>query len=418
MDRIISKTPFYKRPGLWIFSSCIAAVMAATLIFYIWLQWVELPISSITTAEVSEQYFSKAALFDAKATAPATMVVTTNREGIVNELPVSNGDIVKPGDPLLVLSDPDFEMAIELLSRAAEDARSSVQSLQLSMENTRHSQNKSKLTVDAAIASLKSEIRSKAELAEEGFLPTQVLDNLQLELRQQIAFASLDEKSYNRMDFLMQNQLQGRLKTLAENQSKLDKALAGGMNTIISASAEGRLSDMGLRLGERVNPGFAFAEIQSIGQSVLSGKIDEFYRRDLAVGQFGSVQVDGQSYPIVLGSVNLEVKNGFMAVEWTWVDDVPENIMIGTNLRVQHNFGESAPKLVLPIDTYLSTRSGNHVYVLEVNGKAVKRNVLLGERNVDYVEIISGIQLGEVVITSSYEPMRDRTYVQIKDTYD
>jgi HlyD family secretion protein len=43
------------------------------------------------------------------------------------------------------------------------------------------------------------------------------------------------------------------------------------------------------------------------------------------------------------------------------------------------------------------------VYVIDGEGRAVKRNVRLGRKNTEHFEVLEGLQPGDKVITSSYE---------------
>jgi HlyD family secretion protein len=65
--------------------------------------------------------------------------------------------------------------------------------------------------------------------------------------------------------------------------------------------------------------------------------------------------------------------------------------------------GDKEQALLLKRGAFFSNSGGNWVYVLNENGKkAVRRNISLGKKNQTYFEVLSGLALGEKVITSSY----------------
>jgi HlyD family secretion protein len=65
--------------------------------------------------------------------------------------------------------------------------------------------------------------------------------------------------------------------------------------------------------------------------------------------------------------------------------------------------GDSAPALVIPNGAFYQSTGGNWIYVLTSDGKeAVRRDIRLGRRNSESVEVLEGLSEGERVIVSSY----------------
>ena len=56
----------------------------------------------------------------------------------------------------------------------------------------------------------------------------------------------------------------------------------------------------------------------------------------------------------------------------------------------------------------MQNTAGSWVFVVDANGQqASKRNVRLGRKNPQSIEVLSGLSLGERVITSSYASYSD-----------
>ena len=59
---------------------------------------------------------------------------------------------------------------------------------------------------------------------------------------------------------------------------------------------------------------------------------------------------------------------------------------------------------MLPNGPFYQDTGGNWVFVVAPDGRyASRRNVRLGRRNPEYVEVLDGLQPGERVIVSGYE---------------
>jgi hypothetical protein len=61
------------------------------------------------------------------------------------------------------------------------------------------------------------------------------------------------------------------------------------------------------------------------------------------------------------------------------------------------------PALVLPAGAFLAETGGDWIFVLDAGRReAQRRRIKTGRRNVEQVEILSGLAAGERVITSNY----------------
>jgi HlyD family secretion protein len=70
-------------------------------------------------------------------------------------------------------------------------------------------------------------------------------------------------------------------------------------------------------------------------------------------------------------------------------------------LRIE--LGQSSEELLLPVGGFYKDTGGNWVFVLDSEGRAVKRDIKLGRKNTENYEVLEGLQPGDKVITSSYE---------------
>ena len=65
--------------------------------------------------------------------------------------------------------------------------------------------------------------------------------------------------------------------------------------------------------------------------------------------------------------------------------------------------GDNSDALLIPNGSFYQETGGNWIFVVSADGtEAVKRNVRLGRRNTNFIEVLDGLQPGEKVITSPY----------------
>ena len=95
-----------------------------------------------------------------------------------------------------------------------------------------------------------------------------------------------------------------------------------------------------------------------------------------------------------------------------------ENLRSGRNARrsamtlVEILIGEIADAVVLPRGQYLS--SGNRRYLYRIDGGIATRiGVEYGEITDEYVQVVSGVQAGDRIITSSYQNYIDYQTIEL-----
>jgi HlyD family secretion protein len=79
------------------------------------------------------------------------------------------------------------------------------------------------------------------------------------------------------------------------------------------------------------------------------------------------------------------------------------------------NLSEETQALLLPKGGFYQQTGGNWIFKVSADGtKAYKADIQLGRQNPDYYEVISGLQPGDKVVTSSYENYGDMQELVLK----
>ena len=95
-------------------------------------------------------------------------------------------------------------------------------------------------------------------------------------------------------------------------------------------------------------------------------------------------------------------------MDFAFVGEQPEGIRRGQSLQTRLSLGDASEALLIPNGTFYQDTGGNWIFVLTPDGsEAVRRNVRLGRRNADFIEVIDGLTPGEKVVLSSYSGYRE-----------
>jgi HlyD family secretion protein len=122
-------------------------------------------------------------------------------------------------------------------------------------------------------------------------------------------------------------------------------------------------------------------------------------------GQQPTAEVDGQTVQLQLSKQYAEVRERQFKVDMNFIGDTPKSIRRGQSLQLRLAIGASSQGLVVANGPFYEDTGGQWAFV--VNGaQAERRNVKLGRRNPERVEVVQGLGAGEKVITSSYESLK------------
>src|SRR3546814_15301672 len=92
-----------------------------------------------------------------------------------------------------------------------------------------------------------------------------------------------------------------------------------------------------------------------------------------------------------------------------FLGDEPGDLQRGQTLQAKLTLGDPAPALLIPNGAFYNETGGNWVFVVAPDGtSAVKRQVRLGRRNSESIEVLDGLDAGERVITSPYTGFADK----------
>ena len=199
-------------------------------------------------------------------------------------------------------------------------------------------------------------------------------------------------------------QLEGNLDRTQKNVQLWRESLD---NLVVKAPVGGLLSSIDVEVGSNINQGQNIGQIDDLNGFKMRVDIDEHYISRIFAGLKGSFEFNGKDYGLNITKIYPEVKSGRFQVDMVF-EKVPEGIKRGQSSPIRLELGKAAQATLLPVGGFFSDTGGNWVYVLDKTGKkAFKRKITLGRKNPEYFEVLEGLNIGDQVITSSYENFGD-----------
>jgi HlyD family secretion protein len=177
----------------------------------------------------------------------------------------------------------------------------------------------------------------------------------------------------------------------------------------LRAPVSGQLTSFSIQVGQSLQRGERLGQIDSAGRNKLNAQVDEFYLGRVAEGQTAVAEVGGRQYRMRVAKIYPQVQNGAFAIDLAFAEAEPADLQRGQTVQLRLTLGDTTPALLLPSGAFYNETGGNWVFVVAPDGQtAVRRQVRLGRRNANFIEVLDGLDPGERVITSPYTGFAER----------
>ena len=335
--------------------------------------------------------------------------------GYVSQKLIDGGATVRQGDLILKLENQRLTM--DFVNRETEMYR-----LINELENTKLSLKQDKFTLRRTLSELDYQIQQarddherNTKLFSDGVISKQEFTRTKIafeRLTQQREIEIENQKFQEENSLVQIKQLEGTLDRTRTNLIMMKQNLE---NLSVKAPVSGLLSRVDVEIGASIVAGQNIGQIDDLNGFKMRVEVDEHYISRIFPGLEGSFEFNGATTKLVVSKVYPEVRNGRFEVDMTFGQKIPDGIRRGQSVPVRLQLGKPAEATLLPTGGFFSDTGGNWVYVLDEGGsKAEKRNISLGRKNPQFYEVLSGLEPGEQVITSSYENFGDKDILNLQ----
>ncbi len=327
--------------------------------------------------------------------------IPATTDGRVESLPVLAGAILKADTLLMVLNNPELELAALNAEYEVKGAEARLKDLQVQLESQRLNQEAdlTKVQSDARQAKLRADRDNK--LADAGLMieldrlisnaAAEQLDNRQQVEKQRLAMAS---KSVDAQLAVQKAEID-KLRALAEMKRTQVEALK------VRPGADGVLQEVSVQVGQRVSAGTILAKVVQPQRLKAELKIPETQAKDVQIGQ--KVQVDTRN-GVIPGSVSRidpAVRDGTVTVDVRLEGQLPAgarpDLSVDGTIELEHLSDivyVGRPAAGQPSGTIGLFRLGS-------DGKeATRTSVRLGRASVSTIEVVEGLRPGDQVVLS------------------
>ncbi|HEX9190479.1 MAG TPA: efflux RND transporter periplasmic adaptor subunit [Candidatus Deferrimicrobiaceae bacterium] len=336
---------------------------------------------------------------------PLEAVLSSETGGRVAEVRVREGSVVRKGDLLARIEDPELSRQLEGAQAEAGQARDALRQAEARREEVALRVLAEKGRAANNLRKAREDHRRAAELFRDGFISRSELDlaeTLLANAGEESRIADAGESSLQALDREI-DVLRGRVRAararkeaVAARQAKLLVVAPVGGVIIRKTSEIGEGKLPGAPLFTLADPSSIHVEAQvdeadaakvQVGQPVRL--LPEAYRGERFTGRVSEVR------PTVEASKEVSRANTILV----GLIDVPRPLRLGMSVDVEVLTGGRDNVAMVPSAAVMERDGKKFVYVV-AGGRVERRDIVTGVSNWEWTEILSGLREGEAVVTT------------------
>jgi len=362
-----------------------------------------LEMSNITVSPVTKGAFIDALSLRGQVVPKTTIYLDTSAGGQVEQRLVEQGEYVEKGQPLVRLSNTNLQLDVMGREAQVTEQLNFLRNTQMNMATNRLNLRRDLLEIELQISHLDRRLKQSKPLVGKGVLAKDRLAEITSDLRYYKARKSLTlerQQQENSIRKVQVEQLEDSAKMLEKNLQFARKNLD---NLLIKAPVSGYLSELNVEIGESKSRGARLGQIDIPNEYKLVIRLDEFYLNQVTRGMTVAVELKRGNVNALVSKIDSRVSQSQFQIEV----DLPkgtQGIKRGQSIDTELMLGgDNNNALLLKRGAFFNSSGGHWVYVLVPDSnKAIRRDITLGKKNQSYFEVLSGLTLGDQVITSSY----------------
>ena len=409
MDRKIEKKPYYKRKKFWA-----SAAGGAVFLFFIVLiladtgSKLNVEKDKITISTVEEGEFQEFIPVSGTVLPKTTYYLDAILGGTVEKRYVEEGTMLKKGDKILKLSNPNVQLQALQNEAATYQQINEARNTRLQIEQNSIALQTQLVDANFNFVNSRQLFDREKVMWEKKLVSQQEFEQVRDKYSHDVEQLKLARENYKQDSLLRHSQVSQIASSIDRLQKNLELIRENIDNLTVKAPISGQLTSLNAETGQAKSPGDQLGQIDAMDGFKVRADIDEFYIARVIKGLHATVEIDGKNFKLIIIKVFPEVKDGKFQVDMNFDGRVPDGIRRGQTLQIRLQLSERTKALLLARGGFYQKTGGQWVFVVNQSGsEAVKRTISLGRQNPDYFEVLSGLKPGDKVITSSYDNFGD-----------
>mgnify|MGYP002593521780 FL=1 len=330
------------------------------------------------------------------------------------EIYKKGGDSVEIGTPILKLDLQSTETQYQKLLDEEQMRRYKLDQLRV------NSQTKlSDMAMQIKVSAMKLS-RMKVELRNEHYLDSLGAGTTDKVRQAELSYnvAQLEYEQLHPAKFHEQEVAAAELKVQELDFNIFRKSLAEMKRTFedaqIRSPRKAILTFINNQIGAQISQGEQVAVISDLSHFKVEGEIADTYGDRVSAGGKAIVKIGSDKLEGTVSSVTPLSKNGVISFSVQLKEDNHRRLRSGlkTDVYVMNAVKEDVMRIAN--GSFYVGRGEYELFVCDSDSELVKRKVQLGDSNFEYVEVLSGLKLGDRVVVSDMNSYKNKNKLKLK----
>ncbi len=409
MDRIIEKKKGLKKKHIpYIIGGIFLLLVICWIVFGNHTPKLNVDRNTISIQTASEGLFNDYIRINGQVQPINTIYLSAVEGGMVAEKLVEEGSVVKAGDVIIRLTNPILNLNILDSEAQLAEKQNFLRNTQVSMEQEKLNLKKEKLQLDLDVERKKRKYEQYKQLYNENFVPKE--DYIQAKEDYEYAVNGRNlvverQKQDSIYRGIQVDQMEESLQNMRQNLVLVRQRVG---NLDVKAPVDGQLGILDVEIGQTVGAGERIGQVSVLSDYKVEAFIGEHYIDRVKNGLDATFERQDKNFALRVRKVYPEVRDKQFKTDFVFVGERPDNIRAGQTYYISLQLGQPVDAILIPRGPFYQTTGGQWIFVVTPDGsKAVRRNITIGRQNPNHYEVISGLEAGEKVVTSSYDTYKD-----------
>ncbi len=416
MDRVIVKKKWSTKRLLSIGGIvAIVALIGASYYFTSGKSKLSVDTDRLTISTITKGFFQETVPVNGVVLPLTTIYLDAVEGGRVEEKYVEDGTMMKKGQPILKLSNTDLQLALVTQKTNVFNLLTQMQISKNAAEQNTVGKLNQMTDVESSLKEAQRVYNLDKLLYEKKAIGSQEYQKAVNDYNYYLQKEKLTQQILKQDSASTQQQMKQARQLFQGSQDALNVMQQKVGDLIVRSPIDGQLTSLDAEVGQTKNKGDQLGQIDVLSGFKVRVDVDEHYLSRVYTGLKGTFSFNDSTYTLEIKKVYSSIANGRFQVDMEFIGKVPKGIRRGQTLQILLALSDARTAILLPRGGFYQQTGGNWIFKLSSDGKtAYKVNIQLGMQSPDYFEVLSGLNPGDKVVTSSYENYGDMQELVLK----
>ncbi len=347
---------------------------------------------------------------------PATIEkILAPADAKVAELYVREGDDVTEGDLLLRLAAPDLTDHHQKAVAELDDATKALDQLRDDQQYELQKISHQIAEAESNLVAKQTNLELQTTLYQLGVIARYDLDKAKQELNSAQQTLLNHERERTTALRTHENALEKAIKAVSDAETSLEEITTKIANLDVIAPISGRILTQNTRLNSETKAAETLLEIADLSSQFIHANVNVSQAERFSIGSMAEITIGQVSYPALVSYISpqaQQTQDGTLVEIHLELETDPAAFRPNSNVTATIHLGIYRDSLYLPRGAYLTSGQQLFTYVIE-GDTAVQKDVRFGLIQGNNIQILSGLEAGDLVITSTYDQFRHLEEIQI-----